>query len=419
MATITDRLPVTNKFHFNPVYGKQTQIDEKRFVEDYLAHPKETLDKFDIPYTLNKMVFTFLFKYGYWYLGLRNEKTSYESETMFLSDWVFETVKEKALECGMSQREVDREFGVYRCDMTRAVYCCYGFAGVQGRLYNNILQLIRHQCLNWYEFNRAMKPFEIKTVYLYRDEVETILSVFDELSEIVIALHMIMRAKHFQANRLTFDNVEMVVDKEKGLESLAVVESKYWYTPCIRDSSLFKTAGGGRERTHSRYFKHEIGVDYPIVPIYHKVYKKLVEVGLFTESEDFNGGLKSYKGMTKYVRDSRAFRISSARLHGSVLSCNCYRPTFLTLEKDEEPVITITYEDYDKGYVFKFLEYLCSIGHESVKPYTRCKIVDCKECGKRFGVLYDGRSKGKTPTVCATCGSDKGRAARSRKKTRL
>ena len=416
MATITDRLPKTNKFYFNPVYGKQTQIDEKRFVEDYLAHPKETLDKYGIPYTLNKMVFTFLFKYGYWYLGLRNIRTSYESETMFLSDWVFETAKEKAVECGMSQKEVDKEFGVYRCDMTNAVNCCYGYEGVQGRLYNNILQLIRHQCVNWYEFNRAMKPFEIGTVYLYKDEVETILSVFDELLEIIIALHMIMRAKHFQAHKLSFDNVEMEIDKRKGVESLKVNESKYWYTPCIRDSSNLTVAEGDKKITHSRYFKHEIGVNYAIIPTYKNVYNRLVETGLFATSEDFNGGLRNMKAISKVTRKTRAYRIASARLYGSVLSCNCYRPTFLTLEKDEEPVITITYEDYENGYVFKFLEYLCSIHHKSVKPYTRCKIVDCKGCGKRFGVLYDGRSKGKTPTTCAACGSGKGRVARYRRK---
>ena len=42
--------------------------------------------------------------------------------------------------------------------------------------------------------------------------------------------------------------------------------------------------------------------------------------------------------------------------------------------------------------------------------------VKCKECGKRFGVLYDGKSKGRTPTTCATCGSGKAKTARSRKK---
>lgn len=435
MATITDRLPNTDKFFISPVYGKQTQIDEMRFVEDYLARPKETLDKYGIRYELNKMVYTFLFKYGFWKLGLRNYGCSYESDTMYLSDWVFETVKEKAKQCGLSERDIRSHFGSSKIDDTYATSCCYGRLGQRGTLFSNIPYNIRSTCLSDYEYFRAMKPFQISTIHIYKDEVDTILNVFDDYRYIIVALHMIMRAKHFQANRLMFDDIEMVVRADRGSESLKINEGNYWYTPCIKESSWLRTHswywyGFGeepsikKERTHSRYFKHELGVDWKyangtdrksVITIYNEVMDKMLELGLFTTSEDVMG-LRGYGNIEKYVTGDKARRICMARINATHQHSNVYRPTFLTLEKDETPVITITYEDYENGYIYNFLEYLCEIGHESVKPFNKCKIVKCKECGKRFGVLYDGKSKGRTPTTCATCGSGKAKTARSRKK---
>jgi hypothetical protein len=418
MAVAMDRLKKTDLFYVNPQLDKTTLFDEKRFVENYLAFPKETLDFYGIPYRLNKMVFTFLFKYGYTILGLRNYGRSYNSKEMFLSDWVFNTVKEKALECGLTQDEITATFGTSRIDNTYASYVCYGRQGQYG-LFGNIPDKLRNQCLNDYEFERMMKPFEIHTIHIYKEEVDAILEVFgDDYRKVIIALHMIMRAKQFQANLMTKD----------------VVEGKYWWTPCVRDSSQCRRKSwywNGIEeepthktkRTHSRYFKHELGVEWKVangtdrksvITLYNEVYDTLVECGLFIQN-DFNGGLKGLNGVARYVGEFKAHKICKARINWSKQKTRAYKPTFLELERDEVPVITITYEDYINGYVLNFIEYLTNSGASCMKPYNKCKVVTCKDCGKRFSVLYDGRSKGKTSSYCVNCGSSKNRTARSRK----
>ena len=435
MAVCIDRLKETDLFHVKPVDGKTSQFDEKRFVESYLEKPKETLDKYGIRYDLNKMVYTFLFKYGYTVLGLRNYGRSYESETMYLSDWVFDTVREKAVECGLSEQDVRDKFGSSKVSETYATYVCYGKLGKNGTLFGNIPDNIRSQCLNDYEYVRMMKPFEINTIYIYKDEVDKVLEVFgDDYRKVILALQMIMRAKHFQADRQMFDGVEVLVRADRGYEDMTIIESRYWYTPCVRESSMIRVGSWYDndntdcikcERMPSRYFKPQLGVHWDkangtdrknVMVLYNEVVDEMEQCGLFEKPKDFNGGLRGYDGVDKYVSEDKAKKICLARTYAKEQPTNCYRPTFLTLEKDEVPVITITYDDYVKGYIFNFIEYLCSIHAQCVKPYNKCKIVECKDCGKRFGVLYDGRSKGKTSTYCVDCSDSKARMRRSRGK---
>ena len=436
MAVCMDRLNETDLFYAKPVDGKTSQFDEKRFVESYLEKPKETLDKYGIRYDLNKMVYTFLFKYGYTVLGLRNYGRSYESETMYLSDWVFNTVREKAVECGLTEEEIRSKFGSSKVSDTYATYVCYGKLGKNGTLFGNIPDNIRSQCLNDYEFVRMMKPFEIQTVYIYKDEVDKVLEVFgDDYRKVILALQMIMRAKHFQADRLMFDGVEVLVRADRGYEDMTIIESRYWYTPCVRESSTMKVdswfdsheydSGVKTQRMPSRYFKPQLGIHWDkangtdrknVMVLYNEVVDEMVQHGLFEKSNDYNGGLAGIESIAKYVDERKASKICLARIYAKEQPTNCYRPTFLTLEKDEVPVITITYDDYEKGYIFNFIEYLCSINAQCVKPYNKCKIVECKQCGKRFGVLYDGRSKGKTSSYCVDCSDGKARTKRSRGK---
>ena len=409
---ITDRVEITEKFYINP-NGKMSLIDELKFVEEYLENPLDTLTKYGFKPTLNsKTVYTFLFKYGYTVLGLRNKSNSFKGE-MELSDWVYNTAKTQTLKY-MSKEETELIFGSNKTVRTFASLCCYGEVGKNGVLYNNIPYNIRRKCLNDWEFEREMTPFQIREVFVYKSEVDEILNLFDDYRYIVIALHMIVRAKQFQAHRLLFEG------------DLAINEGTYWWTPCVYESRQL----GTEKKTHSKRLKGELGVEWKrmnksdrksVITIYREVYNLMVENGLFISNDhNLEFGLKGFSRISKYTDEYKAKQICEARMHdGKVMNVKAYRPTFLTMEGEDEIAFVVTPQDYKKGVIFKFLEFLVNdVQHECVKPFVKCKIMDCKDCGKRFAVLYDGKTKGKTPSYCKDCSTDSAKSRRKREKAK-
>ena len=460
MATTTSKLKTTHKHYLNPIQnGRATWLDEVRFVEEMIANPL-MLDRYGLQPYGEYLTYKMLMNYAYTVKNLRGKD---------VADFMFNTMRYVAIRYqqlkpngnriwtdsygdkrNLYKELIDEYFDGY---LSYGKKVCYGgkettedYSGkVRKQVYTPLQIRFAHRSLNCWEFLMSVRPQVFtEDIVIYKSEIDEILKVFgNDLHKILIAYHVIVRAKLFESSRCYWDSVP-VVDEETGevFQRNQNSDAKHWQTPLLREYAFYYT-GTGKCGKRSRDLKNELGIEdrRGIAKLYTSVINEMVTVGLlentskllksdlggYTQAKDDNVFTQEkYTGRITYtVKDFKDGK-TTMKINRSAKSylketmdktmIGAYKPTFLTLHDDSKEVaFTINYYALTSGYVFEMFEYLVKINHSSMKDCNGVKIEVCKECGNRFMVYLDG-TKGRTSKYCHKCSEGKARTKRSRAK---
>lgn len=432
---ITSSLKESNKFYVSPIQnGRMTTIDEYRFVIDLLEHPKETLDRFDIVLHQSRFVIQCLTKYAYTELKLTNMKDN--------QHWVNATMRELAKDIygddvfssnsnvvPYSEAWFNFEFSFEKKEDENKKWIKHSFEpngyvnkvifgeyGLYGRKYGSMFQRKQDKTFNRYELAIEMRPLRLDNdIVLYKHEIDALLATFDNFHELLVAYALVVRAKFFEMSRVWYE--------ENGHQAL--LESKHWWTPCVRDKQ-------------ERLFCKELGfapshigvVKKSMHDLLEQVLNKMEEEYLITYNstrycnlEKFKAYDTGYSRHYDYIQKKWDFEANGFTYEHDATQMlkqrqgHAYRPIFLTLDSDTEVAFSISYEEYTHGYVFNFIQYLCEIKHPCIEG-MKCRVFTCKGCGKRVCELIEvgSETRGRKSSLCEECGSVNGRKARSRSK---
>ena len=460
MATITSKLPTNHKHYLNPIQnGRATWLDEVRFVEEMIANPL-MLDRYGLQPYGEYLTYKMLMNYAYTVKNLRGKD---------VADFMFNTMRDVAIRYQQLKPNENRihidllgqKHDFYKemineCFDSYLSYgkkVCYGgkettedySSKMRYHTYKPLQVRFAHRSLNCYEFLMAVRPQVFtEDIVIYKSEIDEILNVFaNDLHKILIAFHVILRAKLFESSRCYWDSVP-VVDETTGevYQRNQNSDAKHWQTPLLREYDFTYIVTGECEK-RSRDLKNELGIEdrRGIAKLYTSVIEEMVTVGLLENTSkllksDLGGysqakdegvfAQEKYTGRIKYtVKDFKDGKTTmkinrSAKAYLKETSqktmIGAYKPTFLTLHDDSKEVaFTIDYYALTSGYVYEMFEYLVKINHPSVQGCNGCKIEVCKECGSRFMIYLDG-TKGRTSKYCQDCSDAKARMKRSRSK---
>lgn len=447
---ITDRVSVNSKWYVNPRQGGKTFniVSEVKFVEDLLNEDnnvKEILDRWQIDETALRLYNDFMigmfFKYGYTMLRLNRNQTrqwAYENLMSVIDRWLVDYKEEKIAEAKKNNmykttgsswewwlEMVDSDVKHTRRAIEERINLkCFGEYENMINIHNgserrvrkyDYISYVNYGTLNSYEFDIRMRPLQFEEpLYFYEDELRAICDICNDVHELVVAWQMIVKAKQYESSRKWYD--------DKGFRKL--YDTRRWWTPLYRNKHAVKDLGIAPSKTHTKQ-------GYNI--LLYSVYNSFVEAGLFEANKDRdyswlkierkpdgeilgasvigkvrkNGTLKEY---TTVISSKRLRRIKAGEN-------SAYKPTFLTLQKDEAPVITLDYYEVTHGFVFELYEFLSA--HKELRDKflegNKVQIKTCSECGHRFMVILDGE-KGRAPKHCAECGTPKAKMKRSRAK---
>ena len=330
---------------------------------------------------------------------------------------------------------------------------CYGgrkttedYSGkVRKHIYTPLPLRFAKRSLNCWEFLMSVRPQVFtEDIVIYKSEIDEILKVFgNDLHKILIAFHVILRAKLFESSRCYWVSVP-VVDETTGevYQRNQNSDAKHWQTPLLREYDFTYIVTGECEK-RSRDLKNELGIEdrRGIAKLYTSVIEEMVTVGLLENTSKLLksdlGGYSQAKDDNVFTQEKYTGRITytvkdfkdgktTMKINRSAKSylketmdktmVGAYKPTFLTLHDDSKEVaFTINYYALTSGYVFEMFEYLVKINHSSMKDCNGVKIEVCKECGDRFMIYLDG-TKGRTSKYCHKCSEGKARTKRSRAK---
>ena len=428
---ITSNLKESNRFYISPKQnGRMTTIDEHRFVIDLLEHPKEILGRYDMELHQSRFIIQCLTKYAYTELKLTNMKDNQQ--------WVFNTMKELAVKVygdvfhndnsatpysiewfnvNSSKEEDNKALIKHSFEPNGYVHTVvFGEYGLYGKRFGSLFQRKQDKTFNEFELAIEMRPLRMDNdIVFYKHEIDVLLATFDNFHELLVAFALLVRAKFFEMSRVWYE--------ENGHQEL--LESKHWWTPCIRDK-------------HERLFCQELGfapsrvgvVKMSMHDLLEQVLSKMEEEGLITYNSSHecnlvrfkaydNGYSRHYDYIQKgwdYEADGFTYEHDATQMLKQRQG-RAYRPLFLTLDSDNEVAFSITYEEYTRGYVFNLIEYLCEIKHPRMEE-MKCRVFTCKSCGKRVCELIEvgTETRGRKSCLCEKCGSVNGRKARSRSK---
>ena len=442
MATTTDRLPISHKHYLKPTQnGRATWLDEVKFVEEMIENPL-MLERYGLSPYGEYFTYKLLMCYAYTVLDLRGKD---------VADFMFNTMREVAIKYQqLKPSEFDENIirNMFDGYNSYGKLVCYGGTTYKEDTYKDKVYYTQHlplqvrmsrKVLNCWEFLMSVRPQVFtENIVFYKSEVDAILDLFgDDLHKILIAFHVVLRAKLFESSRCYWDNRE-IVDEVTG-EVFKVnqnSDAKHWNTPFIREHDVAYVTTGVCDK-RSRDLKHELGIEdrRGVANLYNEVIIDMQQAGLIEDISKIgkgNGGYSQVDGEVikcdgygitytvkdfkdgkvayKINRDAKTYLQATARkdLQGA------YKPTFLKLHSDEEVAFELDYYALTHGYVFDMFVYLCSISHKSVRG-VKCRIETCKQCGDRFLVYMDG-TKGRTSSYCLKCSDGKARAKRCRSK---
>ena len=460
MATTTSKLETTHKHYLNPIQnGRATWLDEVRFVDEMIKNPL-MLDRYGLQPYGEYLTYKMLMNYAYTVKNLRDKD---------VADFMFNTMRDVAIRYQQLKPNANRiwtdSYGethdfykeliseYFDGYLSYGKKVCYGgkettetYDGkMREHIYKSLPLRFAQRSLNCWEFLMSVRPQVFtEDIVIYKSEIDEILKVFaNDLHKILIAYHVIVRAKLFESSRRYWDNVP-VVDEETGevYQRNQNSEAKHWQTPLLREYDFSYTVTGECKK-RSRDLKNELGIEdrRGIAKLYTSVINEMCVCGLlentskllksdlgdYSQAKDDNVfAQEKYTGRITYtVKDFKDGK-TTMKINRSAKSylketsqktmIGAYKPTFLTLHDDSKEIaFTIDYYALTSGYVFEMFEYLVKINHSSMKDCNGVKIEVCKECGDRFMVYLDG-TKGRTSSYCKECGDIDARLKRSRAK---
>ena len=428
---IISSLKDTHRFYVSPKQnGRMTTIDERRFVMDLLEQPKETLDRYGMEIHTSRFIIQCLTKYAYTELKLTNMKDNQQ--------WVFNTMKKLAVEVYgdvfhndttaipysnewfnvNSTREDEYKVMVkHSFEPNGYVHTVvFGEYGIYGKRFGSLFQRKQNKTFNKFELAIEMRLLRMDNdIVFYKHEIDTLLATFDTFHELMVAFALLVRAKFFEMSRVWYE--------ENGHQEL--LDNKHWWTPCIRER-------------HERLLCQELGfapshvgvVKMSMHDLLEQVLTKMDEAHLIEYNNSHMCNLDRFKAYDNgfsihydYIQKEWDYEANGFTYEHDATQMlkqrqgQAYRPTFLTVNSDDEVAFSISYEDYTHGYVFNFIQYLCEIKHPCMEG-MKCRVFTCKECGKRVCELIEvgTETRGRKSCLCEVCGSTNGRKRRSRSK---
>ena len=299
MATITSKLPTNHKHYLNPIQnGRATWLDEVRFVEEMIANPL-MLDRYGLQPYGEYLTYKMLMNYAYTVKNLRGKD---------VADFMFNTMRDVAIRYQQLKPNENRihidllgqKHDFYKemineCFDSYLSYgkkVCYGgkettedySSKMRYHTYKPLQVRFAHRSLNCYEFLMAVRPQVFtEDIVIYKSEIDEILNVFaNDLHKILIAFHVILRAKLFESSRCYWDSVP-VVDETTGevFQRNQNSDAKHWQTPLLREYDFTYIVTGECEK-RSRDLKNELGIEdrRGIAKLYTSVIEEMVTVGL-------------------------------------------------------------------------------------------------------------------------------------------